>query len=1006
MKKVLVGLVLSASVCGMGAVEIATNTTVTDANVADYVNADIDIAEGVTLCFHNLTKAQTFKGRLTGAGAFVVKSDAENKEARITFDGDATEFTGGIFVTNHLITAKGPKAVGSSPFTLKMTSTDTYSYFDGSGAYTCPLDIHVNDKHPYGFKLNTGVEAAGTVTWRSGRICGPGVVTGLLSLQNGNCYGQADVHYRGGIQSPAPGYGRLQADSGAFWIDSVVATRLDYVSCTGGTIHFGCENALDSAQHISFGAAYNPRGLYSLHGFSQKIGSMNTSQTKPGGESDTGFTSSTPATLTVTGQNSDQRLFGNLTGAVSLDYTSAAGKRLLLCGTKNDTSGKITVRSGTVAVNTNAVFTALSGIEVCGTGTFEACAVQKGAGQVQQPSFPVEGFSISLSETGKLKIPAGMIWEVDTIFVDGKKLAAGSYTKASTELAGRIEGDGTLVALNIDKKTEGKTFTWKGGTNGDALEAAENWEEEGAPVFDGRERLVFGAEGSSAQAVVSGEKSVFAIDITGNQAFTLSAANAEAKIVLHGGGFTLTNRVDDTLVKHTVSCPVELGYVPQTWRLGGDTQFDNQAPISGPDRVVPAPLTIDCGGRILFNADNSQLFPPLVLSNCTTKAAQPHVFHEKGLGASTRETWAVGFQPRFMTNEKAMTNSVPLRIECTVTGDDKHSSINDDDSKYGLYQDGHVTYYGGVDSETYLNGNVHYRGGLSHADNKGISLRFPHGNNWIEGDQGFSTTGTVAFDYNGTINLAATNNFWGVLTFYKATVKLHTTNTLAVGGAVKLGHFAAGVYLAKTAALDLNGFDQRISRLYTGFNRDQTTNNYATVKSEVPAVLEVAKTSVADDLVAIKFEGAAGLRFNAPGSITFTNHLSATTGILDVEQGTVRFAAGSGWVNVTNVVLGAAGTLAVGPGAGATAFGPGQGKSAADVSLAPGGTFDIAAGETVAVHSVTQVETAETKRRYLNPGFYGAAGTAGVAHVVDWVQGGGVLQVISSQASGTLFILR
>ncbi len=1003
MKKVLVGLALTASVCGMGAVNITSNTTVTDAEVANYVNADIDIAEGATLCFHNLTAAQTFKGKLTGAGAFVVKSDAENKAARITFDGDATGLTGGIFVTNHLITATGPKAIGPSKFTLKMTTANVISYFNGPGEYTCPLDIRVTEGHPYGFTLGEGVVVSGAVVWHQGRICGPGSVTGKFQLIGGvTCYAHAGVRFKGGVEGSQ---GILTSDSGTFWIDSSF-DKISTVRVIKSTVNFGYKNALDPAQTLQVGISWGAWGSFALNGFDQQCGTL-TCYTQANEEGRTGFSSTTPATLTIKSQSSDQTLYGNLMGQFSLDFTSSRSKayRLLLCGTKNDTSGRITVRSGTVAANTNAVFSALSEIAVCGTGAFEACFAQEASGRKWQPSFPSEGFSIRLSEEGKLKIPAGMTWEVDAVFVGDAKLAKGSYTKDSPELAGHIDGDGTLVVLDIDKKTEGRTFTWKGGTNGDALEAAENWKEEDAPVFDGTERLVFGAEGSSAQAVVGGVRNVFAIDFTGNQAFTLSAKDVNAKIVLQQGGFTLTNRLDDTLVKHTVSCPVELGYVPQTWSIGGDTQFDNQASISGPNRVSAEALTIDCGGRILFNADNSQLFPPLVLTNCRSVVAQPHVFHEKGLGSPTRETWVVGCLPRFMTNAKPMTNRVPLRVNCTITGDNLHSSINDDASKYGLYLDAPITFYGTHTGETYLNGNVHYRGGIAHADNKGISLRFPHGNNWVEGDQGFSTTGTITFDYEGVFNLAATNNQWGLLNPYKSMVKLYTANALAVGKPIRLSD-SSGAYRGSTSGLDLNGFDQSISRLYTGFNKDQTTNLFATVKSAVPAVLEVAQTGTANDLVAVKFEGAAGLRFNAPGSITFTNHLSETTGILDVEQGTVRFASGSGWVNVTNVVLGAAGTLAVGPGAGATALGPKQGKSAADVSLTPGGVFNIAAGETAAVHSVTQVETAETKRRYLNPGFYGAAGTVGVTHPVDWVQGGGVLQVISSQASGTLFILR
>lgn len=105
--------------------------------------------------------------------------------------------------------------------------------------------------------------------------------------------------------------------------------------------------------------------------------------------------------------------------------------------------------------------------------------------------------------------------------------------------------------------------------------------------------------------------------------------------------------------------------------------------------------------------------------------------------------------------------------------------------------------------------------------------------------------------------------------------------------------------------------------------------------------------------------------------------------------------------------MGAAGVLEVGPGAGATAFGPQQGRSAADVTLVPGGTFTIAAGETATVHAVTIHDPETGKDRFVTPGLYGAADTtAKGAHGVDWIQGAGLLNVAASFEKGTIFLVR
>ena len=57
--KAICTLVTGMSVAAASAISITANTTVTEANVADYVAADIDIAAGATLTFSGLTTPRT-----------------------------------------------------------------------------------------------------------------------------------------------------------------------------------------------------------------------------------------------------------------------------------------------------------------------------------------------------------------------------------------------------------------------------------------------------------------------------------------------------------------------------------------------------------------------------------------------------------------------------------------------------------------------------------------------------------------------------------------------------------------------------------------------------------------------------------------------------------------------------------------------------------------------------------------------------------------------------------
>ena len=212
------------------------------------------------------------------------------------------------------------------------------------------------------------------------------------------------------------------------------------------------------------------------------------------------------------------------------------------------------------------------------------------------------------------------------------------------------------------------------------------------------------------------------------------------------------------------------------------------------------------------------------------------------------------------------------------------------------------------------------------------------------------------------------------------------------------------VYRSSGTALDMNGYDQSISRIYAGWTVKSYPEIYTTVRSAAPAMLEIATDTVYNDVLPLKVTGAAGIKFNAAGSLTFTNFTASTTGTLEVARGTMRFAAGSGWIATTNVVL-SGGTLAVAPGAGANAFGSAQGQSAAWMTYSDG-TLEVASGEEATVCALA-VPKGNGHFRYLAPGVYGGS-SAGLdsAHTLDWMSGGGTLRVLRSGDAGTIIILK
>ena len=985
----MMGIASSAS-----AVSITADTTVGESEVANYVNEDIDIAAGSTLTFSELTTARTFTGKLTGGGNFVVKSAAQNTTARITFAGDASAFAGETCVTNQFFTSTGPGAISPVRLRYYMTAAGK-SYLNGTGTYGCEVDARPCDTHPQGLVVPSGVTLAGHVYWRGGRLCGPGTVSGLVTIDGSNSlYGQDSIHFAGGVTSTGLGQGNLNADSSSYHIDSTV-TKLNQVTTLGNCVYFGVDEALDTAQLIRFGASYNRSGGWDLQGHSQRCGGIDTVNTGSNMEN-TYFRSASPATLVCDQNQSDQYFHGNLLGAFTLDYSSSAGKTFTLAGTNNNTTGKLIVRSGTLALATNSVFSALSGIEVAGTGTLEFKTLADGAGDVlSEANISSGAVTLKLADTGTLKIPAGVTLMVNSASVDGSYVAIGTYTSASAEMASHLVGDGTLMVVNDGAvSTEGAAFSWTGAGSDALLTTAGNWKDGVAPTFDGTERLVFGDDATTTNAIVVGTKSVYAIDIATTNNFTLVGTDASAKILMGAGGFSFTNTVLATTNRHSLSVAVELEYLPQTWRVAHNSSFETTQPWAGRFADERWALTLDARGRVYFWGDNSALETTLIITNCTTVWSQPYVYNEKGLGATNRETWIIGCLPRFMNSSRPMTNNVPLRIRNNVTNS-SHGYFNHSGS-YELYFDAPVTYYG-IPGEMYLNGKVHFRGGIYREDTLGLTIRFPGANNWIEGE-GVRINVALALDYGGIFNIASTNNAWTELKNYKCTVCCHNPHVLPAGAVLLFA--ADGVYRGN-AVLDMNGCDQSVGKVYTAVPVSDWGTYVQTVTSAMPATFTIKSTS--NMLIPLRFTGAASLVLDAPVTLSLTNHPSTTTGTLEVRQGTVKLLSGAGWTAVTNVVV-AGGTLAVGPSVGATAFGSEQGKSDAVMRVASGGVVEIAEGETAYVLNL--IVTENGKETYKNVGIYGGV-DAGLdaAHTLSCLAGKGRLHVQNNPHQGTMIIV-
>ena len=1004
--KAICTLVTGMFAAAAAAISITANTTVTEANVADYVAADIDIAAGATLTFSGLTTPRTFTGTLTGGGNFAVVSPART-DVKMTLNGNATGFTGQFCFTNHAVNVSSPAAVGDVARInlvvpqLNSTGTDAYQckFNPENATYRNFIDASVGANN--GVMPAAGVTFAGPIFWRGGRLYGNAIVTGPITNNATTLYCQGGMKLRGGVTSTKNG-GTLQADGGNLYIESDVE-KINGVQAIGNTIFFGKENALAESLYIYFGVSYRHFGKVDLQGWNQRCSRFDAT-TDLANQSSTYVTSADPATLSILNQSANVTWYGNLNGKASLSYASASGKRFTYNGRSGTSTGSITVNSGYFRFETNAVHASLSKLIAKGTGTFEFPADTSG-GKVALASINPSAVCLAFEDTGKVDIATGAFLDVSTATVDGEYVDGGTYTRNDgTSIGAHITGGGTLRVLNGAPVVAGNTYVWTGAAGDGLLTTDGNWEGGAAPdLTAGTAKLFFSA--GTASATVSGTAHVYGITFCTNAAFTLTGADANAKVVVGEGGFLFTNTAAAS-VTHVLDVPVEVGTLPQMWCVATNTQLSLTAPLVG--RTSYAPLTINCRGRVQFRADNSDLLTPLVLTNVTT-ATQPYIYNMKGLGAKSRFTTVWGGQPRFMTDSPvggSLTNETPLRLRSNLTN--QEGAYINSSNKAQLYLAGPVSFVStGLaysQSEIFFHGNVHFTGGITNETGGTICFRMYGANEWIEGP-GMRLSNSFTVDYGGGLNISAPTNNWSSFTSYKATIICHNTNVLAKGKPVRMG--GTGVYLSDSSKLNLNGYDQSIGRFYMGWTPADYPTHYTTVDSSTPAMLEIASTTANNDIVQVRFTGAAGLRFDAPGSITFTNQASSTLGTLEVARGTVRFAEGSGWTAVTNVVL-AGGTLAVGASAGAKAFGSAQNKSDAILTVVSTNspTLSIVDGEQATVNMLSVVEEGG-KVTWKNPGVYGGP-EAGLSayNTLSWISGSGTLRVRHGISGGTMLIIR
>lgn len=909
----------------------------------------ITIEEGAMLSFTNVTASTTLPNTFSGAGKILGTMDDKSSTRRLTFTGDLENFTGS-FEFNYLHATFNTAKSGTAPMTLKNNNKASFA-FDGPYTYYNPLDISVGAN--FGVQVKSQATLAGDITVRGGKVSGEsnatpgygGTVTGNIYVDNSSLYLEDGIIMLGAkVERSAQG-GSLIADGGPLDLKAKVinfSSLNTYRSV--GVVRFFDENLLPDTTCIQFGTSYAGGGKIDLNGFDQrcKYITVNNTYSTP---ANTTITSSTgPATLTILNQNKVTAPV-QLDGHVTLDYQSLSANTLLITGLVHKTDGKIKVGSGYLAFSAQTEFPNLSGIEVTGGELTLRC------GDINK-----DRVEMLLAGTGVLKLDGDFTIYANRMQVDGNYLAADTYDSESAVMAGRLQGAGKIHVLNGAPHEEGESFVWIGAGADTLVTTADNWQGGEAPTFDGTERLIF--DGTTvATATFTAAQKVYALEITGEAAFTLAAASEDACIEIGAGGIDVKPYKPDgtTKITHSFACPIKLDAIPQVWTIGTNTIVSQTGAWSGAAATPYDSLLIHSFGRLEFRVSNDELYTPMCITNSLTDAAKPMVYPSAnpcGLGAATRPTTFVKSMPMFMNNISpyVITNDTPLRLANNVTGSGLRPFINNS-GNYAVYLNGLVSYFGGIGGEVYAYARLHYCGGLIHEDSdKNITIRMAGGGG-VYVDSSVNISGSLQVDYGGHLYMGGEANVYTQFNPYKCHVVCMSTGALCPSGTLTMSS-SNGAYTGNSF-LDLNGFNNSTAVFKQSSPRDEY---YVQLTSATPACLNVESEEANNYSMNLRIEGQASLRYAKPGTLTLTNGTCTTTGTLTVDAGMVRIAAGESFTEKASVEVGANGTLQVTETAADTAFGTAAGQSRVVMTVHDGAAVSVAEGAETTVRAVVRID--------------------------------------------------
>ncbi len=881
-----------------------------------------DLGEGTAfagLTFNSGAGAFVLSGNGITLGGNVANNDADAQTINLPMLLPATRIlnaSNGNLVVNGVLSGTGglTKLGGSALF---LTGDNTYEGVTAISTGTVVVthanalgstngNTTVNTANRGSLNLRNNIILSEPLTFTGGSVAGTcllneigtNTVSGLITTAGGryNANGGTWLKIAGGVTGAnaffvvnangtiefttwpvSIGIGTFHCDSGGTTILGVSSNTWGTTLFSGGTMRFDVDNPLPVGTTLQIGGvSYGPSCTLNLNGHNQTIASIARAGTTA--PRTVRINSDTPATLTLN-LSAAATYEDQLSGVLTVVKTGTG--TLTLTNALSNTAGDFIVSNGTLLVTTAKLGNSTN-ITVAGSGTLE----------LRNQMAINDAATIWLFTGGKLKSDAGLLEQVDRLFIDGVQQPSGTYGSTTS---------GATYQNNTFFSGSGRLFVWSGpplaaskalwdgeGGNADTLlGTAANWTNDVVPSFDGTAYATFATGGLTA--TVDQAVGFYGMTLNRDANFVLAAG---AGIVSNGAAGLFAQVPGTSARTYIIAEDMVLGD-NQTWCVTNNGAAGTTVQVTSTieDGDTPRGLLKTGNGSLTLSGPNT-FDGPLLINNGWLR-----VYHANALGSTNGSTTVLGGAGGFMYLGSNLHIAEPLILNGEFNNG---GTLRSEQGNCTL--GGPISLFNQVRLQIY-SGTLSITGGVTALDGASGLFVINSGATTI-----FSTTplnlGLKTFyaDSGGLTVLAVAGNTWTDTLVANGTLRLDVPNAIPAAASLRMG-----IGYGPSGTLDLNGNDQAVSRLYIG------AGNLAAqriIRSATPATLTVHQS--VSETIDMCFTGAVSLLKSGTATLTITNAFTSTSGSFSVTNGTLAVARdGTFGPNCTNIVVSGNGILAL-----------------------------------------------------------------------------------------------